>query len=172
MKLFMRVLLVLFLVFFFKLAFAENWTLEPGIDVVAIDVPSARLKLLNISSIDDHISAIGGYASDKNRPTNIKVTQDLSGKFWPEVLMEVSNDIHGGWHSIGERRIAGKASTLSNPKINQLYYLDLDAFRPNMKRYKFGKMILSNGEFAIFELKHLRNPHKYEKLIHPDKGKK
>jgi hypothetical protein len=90
----------------------------------------------------------------------IEGTRMRNGTFWPIVSLQVANDLTGHWRTIGRSSSREKVARLaiqSNGTTEPLY-VDLDAFRPMMGKFKYGRVALKSGEEAIFKLEDLLPP--------------
>jgi hypothetical protein len=137
----------------------ENWSREPFYEMKTRQTPP--FTLVSISSIDDHLIGDCGYIDLKGTsPTAIKGSQSADGNFWPTVTYQAGNEFRGKCKAIGKSLRKGKPRTLSiKPKdTHTILYVSLDIFRPLIAKYKFGRIVLPNGESTTFALKYLLPP--------------
>ena len=142
----------------------QNWSREPFLDTTAGDTTSP-FTLVSISSIDDHLIGYCGYLDKRGKsPTAIKGSQTPGGDFSPDVIYQIGNDFEGEYKTIGKSVSKGKRLTLSiEPKdTNTILHVNLDVFRPMIRKYKFGRIVLKNGESTAFALRFLLPPEKSE----------
>jgi hypothetical protein len=89
----------------------------------------------------------------------LKGTRTPEGDFWPSVSFFVGES-NEDWHNIGTSSGPGETSQLNhsdNKHSPLLLRVKLDAFRPRLGQNKYGKIIFSDGSFAVFLIDHL-NP--------------
>lgn len=94
----------------------------------------------------------------RQSPVKIDGTQTSDGRFWPHVVAEVTNDLDGEWKTLKQQPPSPGTPTtiiLEFYEANVMLYLDLDAFRPRIDDMRYGRVALSTGEAAVFELKEL-----------------
>jgi hypothetical protein len=99
---------------------------------------------------------IGG---PKGSSIELQGAQTPDGDFWPSVTLEAGNSEHD-WQAMGKSTNEGAQTSL---KVSYRYPLEpirvvLDAYKPAIGRFKLGKIIFSNGKFAVFEIAELK-PH-------------
>jgi len=100
---------------------------------------------------------IGEFIFDsRSQVVNLKGTKTSDGDFWPTVIFSVSNS-DKSWKKIGKPKNNGRSAILeiTNGKAEKLR-ITLTNFEPQITKYKYGKIVFSNGESTIFYLDLLR----------------
>lgn len=134
-------------------------------EVLAHREPDPLIKLpfvvIEISSEGDDLQAICSYVDKhSSSPTLLDGVQTSDGKFWPNVVAQVADDYDGVWITIGKCSSAGKPITLSLERddVKAELYVDLRIFRPMVGKFRYGRLVLINGNVAAFELYKLLPP--------------
>jgi hypothetical protein len=138
---------------------SDNWSREPFYELKTAN--SRPLTFLSVSSIDGHLIAHCGYIDLRNLDaTAIPGIKRPESSFWPDVTLAVADNPRGHWVPIGVATKKGKRVTVSilPHDTNTILSVDLDPFRPMITKWSYGKIVLPNGEFAIFALKYLLPP--------------
>lgn len=105
-----------------------------------------------------HLIGIASYRDKMGHPPlKVNGTQGVDGRFWPRVIAEVANDASGEWKRLERPASRGKPAvfTLKSHEANVTLYVNLDIFRPMVGKMRYGRVVLANGEPAVFELKDL-----------------
>jgi hypothetical protein len=118
--------------------------------------------------ITEEAARLVGYLTVANikthdyQPKRLVIKGDWRGKeFWPVVLLEVGDKFDGPWREIRTR--AEKPSSkliVERGKIATKMKVDLEAFRLYIGHCNVGRISLSTGDFAVFELNDLIPPEK------------
>jgi len=103
-----------------------------------------------------HLTGECSYAQPDGRNDPVAVitgTDTGDADFWPDVTTQVRNDA-GQWETIAQPFNRGHRTKLEvKPgEVNQKLPVTLDVFLPLVNKYKFGRLLLSTGETAVFEL--------------------
>jgi len=121
--------------------------------------------LETISEESGHLIATASYGDyrkekESHLPSLIKGVQTQGCTFWPEVKMQVSNNIQGEWKDVQPTNEQGEPATVTieQRSPNVWLHLNLDAFHPLIGKFKYGKVILTNEQYAIFEVDNLLEP--------------
>jgi hypothetical protein len=115
-------------------------------------------KIKAAAAEGEHLVGSAIYREKLGRPPlKIDGTQTADGRFWPRVIAEVANDVHGPWKTLEQPSSQGKPAevTLRFYEANVMLYVNLDVFRPLIGKMRYGRLVLANGEAALFELKDL-----------------
>lgn len=112
-----------------------------------------------LSSIEGRLSGYFAFHNESLNQVILEGARTEDGQFWPVVKMQVANDRDGEWKTIGQWVNPGKLAPLvvegtSTCKL----MIDMSAFSPLVGKFKYGGVILSNGEAAWFELTDLLPP--------------
>jgi hypothetical protein len=91
--------------------------------------------------------------------------QTADGNFWPTVLLQVANEVTGRWHTIEQPSIRGHSVilTVQSNSTSKVLNVDLEAFRPMIGKFRYGRVTLKRGEGAILKLEDLLPPKQDDK---------
>lgn len=124
-----------------------------------------RFSLTMIQQEGLHLTGQGAYGyyapQKKEGPVTIEGTKTAGGVFWPDVSAEVKNRQTGQWETISKSmNVPGyRASITVKPgEYNPDLFVSLDVFQPLIGKYDLGRVALSTGDAAVFELKDLLPP--------------
>jgi hypothetical protein len=96
---------------------------------------------------------IGSFVFDSQSETvRLEGTRTLDGDFWPAVRLEAGNS-DKNWQYIGRSPASGTPTTLqmSSGKAQSMRIL-LTGYKPIIGKYKFGKIVFSDGQSCVFYL--------------------
>src|ERR1700719_3377162 len=117
------------------------------------------------SVMGNHLMAICSYANyidgkELPRTVSVKGVKTKDGKFCPRVTAKVTNDVNGGWKTIGELGTLGKpaARRIAANNIDHTFTVPLDIFPPFVGKFLYGSLVLKTGQTAVFELNDLLPP--------------
>jgi hypothetical protein len=117
-------------------------------------------ELVLVSGGDDHVFGLCVFVNARPGLIVIDGTETAEGEFYPYAVLEVANDRQGQWQTVGPAPNPGKKSTLPvearRPSKNLV--VDLDLFRPLIRKSKYGRIPLTTGESAVFNLEKLLPP--------------
>jgi hypothetical protein len=103
--------------------------------------------------VGDFIFVGGGEGAS----IDIRGARDGNEDFWPSVLLQVGNS-EKDWQTLGKVTHKGTQTLLkvfhNGPWEN--LRIDMDRFKPVAGKFTYGKIVFSNGDFAVFELRDLR----------------
>lgn len=87
----------------------------------------------------------------------IPATDTRDGGLWPDVTAQVSNERNGEWKTIAKPFNYGHRATIEvGPgEENRELLVTLDIFIPLIGQYKLGRLVLTNGDATVFDLKEL-----------------
>lgn len=125
--------------------FLDDWIVAPA-------------ELLNVISFGDRLIGEFVFEAASAKTVALEGTKTLDGDFWPKARFQAANSDHA-WKTIGESQNNGTPATLQIPngKSERIRVLLTD-YRPLIGKFKYGKIIFSNGQSAIFSID-LLNPH-------------
>jgi hypothetical protein len=83
--------------------------------------------------------------------------------FWPSVTAQVATDANGPWKAIDSPPLPGEPFTISiEPRDTSVNLcVNMNNFRPFIGRFRYGRLVLPNGNAAIFQLQDLLPPEEY-----------
>ena len=142
---------------------ADSWT--RGIGGGTYSVADIKVETFMLSSVSKNglTGQMWGSCIYDNRSrvlVALKGTETSDGGFHPSVVNQVGNAENGEWKTIGRLVANGEARILAVPAHTRtkLLTVELDSFVPMIGKFKYGRLLLENGESAIFELNYLRPP--------------
>lgn len=102
------------------------------------------------------------YAGDDHRPPSIRIkgVKMTNDDFWPDVVVQAAPEKDGKWRTLEEHRKSGERCTLTvEPRTGSVsLYVDLSCFRQAGDDAQYGRVIISGGQAAVFELDALKPP--------------
>jgi hypothetical protein len=137
------------------------WTM--AISVTDVEAPSSPIvEIWAISYDDGELIASCRFAnteSPKYRPLKVTIEGEWrDGSFWPAVKAQVGDLHKGPWYSIPFEAKKGKLSKLDvlPGKVMPEWRVRLNDFLPYVDNYEVGRVVLSSGDFAVFDLINLK----------------
>lgn len=124
-----------------------------------------RFSLGTVAQGPSHL--IGGFAFengviDPQKRTAVIIDGSLAddGTFLPNVDLQVGDELNGNWKTVASCTANGAAAEITvDPGITIVgLKVKLDAIQPFIGTHKFGRVVLTSGEAAIFELSDLAPP--------------
>jgi hypothetical protein len=145
---------------------SNGWSrdLGPGMVATGTRLPPFMLTDVtgdaHLSRSDEHVH--GACLFFNYTPTLIEIdgSEASNGEFYPDVIFHVGNATDGEWNSIGQSYEHGKRLRMAvePQKASKALMVELDVFRPMIGKFKYGRIVLKNGESALFELENLLPP--------------
>jgi hypothetical protein len=88
----------------------------------------------------------------QGKTVSLEGTRSLDGDFWPRVTFHVGNST-SEWKKIGESQNKGTPTSLqiASGKAD-IVRIALTDYRPLIDKFKYGKILFSDGEFTVFYL--------------------
>lgn len=125
-----------------KEGFTDEWLAEPA-TLAAVTQMGGRI-------IGDFV-----YFNRSKEAIKLSGFKTLDGDFWPKTLLQGGN-ANGEWKTLGPSSDNGTASTLeiASGKAESVRVF-LTEYRPFIGKYRFGKIVFSNGS-GIFTLEALK----------------
>lgn len=143
------------------LAGGNGWTkaFNPGMRAAG-DATEGPFVLSVWSGFNDHVEGVCSYYNTTGAALKLVGIEADTGDFYPRVALHVSNDRYK-WQPIAAKIASGKPKTLTiangKPPSKRLH-VNLDPFVARLREFKFGRIVLPNGETADFELAELSPP--------------
>jgi hypothetical protein len=102
----------------------------------------------------------GAVAKETPPRVVIEGRRTPDGVFWPDITLQVKNELTGKWQILAKPPSHGRRATIIIEPNNRNFDLmvNLDVLKPLIGNYKFGRIVLKTGEAAVFELKYLLPP--------------
>jgi len=135
-----------------------NWSREIVQVSTHQDVP---FYLGVTSSLDGELIALCRYQFVKGKASTIlHGKKDSEGNFWPEVSYEVAVEGKAKWRLIGKVHQAEDSESVTVSVDNPVarLYVDMREFKPMIKDLRWGRVVLENGDAAVFALEDLLPP--------------
>lgn len=113
--------------------------------------------LHSVSSARDHLNGVFVYTRSPS-PTTLEGATTLDADFWPSVTLYAGNS-DKDWHPIGVSRHEGSPASIqcSEKGSPAVLRVSLDAYKSEIGRHEYGKIVFSDGSFAVFLISNL-NP--------------
>jgi hypothetical protein len=123
--------------------------------------PGTAFELIVTSSVAGRLSAECGYQYiNKESPVVLHGTKDSDDEFSPFVSYEVATEGTIKWKTIGKFTESQNPTTIeissANPKVG--LHVDMETFRSSIGRFRWGRIVLENGEAAAFAIDDLLPP--------------
>ena len=135
----------------------ENWTR----DLYAIDSPDdlrSALTIVNLSSMNGRLSAFCAFKNlDPQHGVALPVVTDAGGLLWSPATLEASENPSGPWKQVavtGDSR-SGESKVL-RPGDAITFNVALDRYRAVLHKYRYGRIVASNGAATTFTFDVLR----------------
>lgn len=124
-------------------------------EFVLFSVDQGELNLVGTWSYTN-----GAVGNETPSRVVIEGTTAADGSFWPNVRLKVRKGRAGKWKRIATSSNPGDRATVTiEPNVmNFDLTVNLDAFKPLLDKYKFGRIVLNTGRTSEFELKDLSPP--------------
>jgi hypothetical protein len=104
----------------------------------------------------------GALGNQIPRRVEIEGTRTPDGVFWPDVTLQVKNELTRTWETVATPHSEGTRTTVTiepNGRNSDLT-VNLNVFKPLIQAHKLGRILLKTGEASEFELKYLLPPDK------------
>lgn len=115
---------------------------------------------------DGHLRVIGSYeraagSSPVISGSRTPAEDGAEDMFWADGVLQVSNDPAAEWHTIGPANTPGRPATLTvqpHETSDVVINVCVDALRPLIAQFGYGRVVLRNGKSATFRMKDLLPP--------------
>jgi hypothetical protein len=134
------------------LAATPSWIHEIS---TAANPRAGAFRIRTAAQEDDHLVGSATYHEvGHDIELRVEGIETLDGRFWPNVVVEGANDVDGPWERLKRADIPGRAKTLSCrfAQANPILYVNLDPFRSEGGKMRYGRISLPNGDDTIFAL--------------------
>jgi hypothetical protein len=113
-----------------------------------------------------HLRVIGSYerAADSSpviSGSRTRAEEGAEDMFWADGMLQVSNDPAAEWHTIGPAKTPGTPASItvqSHETSDVVINVCVDALRPLIAQFGYGRVVLQNGKSAAFRMKDLLPP--------------
>jgi hypothetical protein len=143
-----------------RLALGSSWIHE----VSGTINPSPDFSLETVAQENGRLIGRGTYRETaENLRMQLEGIQTNDGRFWPNVVTEIGNDLNGEWRKVNTK-LEGLETTLKFDfdKPTAMLHFDLDCLRSYIGKVLYGKITLPNGRIALFTLNELLPPNTIE----------
>src|ERR1044072_5569440 len=123
--------------------------------------PSVPFYLAVTSVIDDQLFALCMYQLVKGRkPVVVHGKRDSEGNFCPAIVYEVAIRGKGEWKQVVKSGQAAnlESVTISSDNPTVRFKVDMQQFQSLIDDFRWGRLVLENGDAALFELEDLLPP--------------
>jgi hypothetical protein len=121
--------------------------------------PSDPAHLSSVTSLAGRLIGDFIFSARSEKAVSLDGTRTLDGDFWPTVTFQVGNS-DTAWETIEKSQHSGTPAKLEIPsgKAQKMRILLTD-YKPLIGKYKYGRIVFSDGESGVFYLD-LLNPKK------------
>ena len=120
------------------------------------DLKDRQFFLAILSFTNDRLVGCFAFRNPSVGPILLHGTRTSQGDFWPIVRLQIGNVENGDWTSFTpDKEVRSTAELQIEPRDTVRLMVAMDTFRPFAEKYRFGRVVLENGEAAWFELKDL-----------------
>lgn len=150
-----------------QVAIAASWIREgPSSLSSDLDRSTGPFELKVVRCDDSHLTGLAvlsRYSTRrdyKGETVTITGVETADGRFWPNVTLEVSDQIAGQWQRIPSVAINGATALrrISPHTLGAAFFVNLDPFSRFIGRGRYGRLLLENGDDVIFDLHTLEAP--------------
>lgn len=138
-----------------------NWSRDLVESATKANIPALPFYVAVISSIDDQLSAGCVYRYVKGRtPIVLQGKRDSGGNFWPAVSCDVATEGKTRWREISGLNPPADSEIVSigSDNTKALLHVGMEPFRPYIEAFRWGRVVLKNGDVAVFALEDLLPP--------------
>jgi hypothetical protein len=121
---------------------------------------TAHLHIITVASTNGHLSGHFLFVNGSSTTVTLEGTPTAGESLSTSATAQIAADPGGGefdWKTIGECVTPEGATTLKTiaPHGEQSLTIDMDVFRDSVRNAGYGRVLLKNGCFAIFELERI-----------------
>lgn len=132
---------------------STNWSRD-FLDDLPEDV---RFALAAVMSIEGQLVGYFVFNNGSGSAVILDGARTPDREFWPSVTPQVADGIDGPWTTCSEWKNPGVAATLEvESAVTAKLMVDLSVFRSQVDTTNYGRILLNNGEAAVFKLEQLR----------------
>lgn len=120
------------------------------------------VEIWAIRAADGELIASCRFANretSKYRPVKVTVEgESHDGFFWPAVTAQIGDVYRGPWYSVSIEAKKGKLSKIEvlPGQVMPEWRVRLNDFLPYVGNYEVGRVVLTSGDFAVFDLMDLK----------------
>ena len=122
---------------------------------------SSAISILQISYVGGKLYALCAYKNvSTEHGVQLNGVDDADNRFWPNVTLEASLDGRSHWEKISEARRSSEstAQRILAPGTAIRAYVNLDAYRNYLMKYRAGRIVTESKDSAVFQLDMLCRP--------------
>jgi hypothetical protein len=123
------------------------------------DLKSHPFFLAILSSANDRLTGYFAFRNTLVGPILLHGIRTPGDEFWPIVQLQITNDKNGEWTTIASSVDDRSLTTLrvgSQETVRMM--VAMDPISRFVGKFRFGRVLLENGEAALFELNNLLPP--------------
>jgi hypothetical protein len=127
-------------------------------DKTFLDIPGPSFAVSFIKSEDYAVSACCWYRySVGTDPVVLHGNRSVDGNFWPKVTCEVATEGKAKWKRLeaSVEHDAPESVTVSPDYPVTTLWVDMEPFRKTIGMFRYGRLVLENGETAVFAIEDL-----------------
>lgn len=129
------------------------------------------LCLISVEGETGRVTGSFSYVSLTGRlPTIEEQVDDYKEPTWPPATLQVAHDYNKIWTTIATASNPSEMVDLKGPpEVALRLQIGLDAFRPMIGKFRYGKVVLRTGDSTVIELRDLLPPEReLNAKEHPD----
>jgi hypothetical protein len=143
----------------------RTWSRTINIEPANSEDRAHRFELYDVDQSESRLVGTWWYengAVGDQIPPRVEIagTKTPDGIFWPDVTLQVKNELTGGWETVATPRNEGTRTTVTIEPNGRNFDLtvNLNVFKPLIGTHKLGRIVLKSGEASEFDLKYLLPP--------------
>ena len=145
-----------------------NWWVRPiiGNDEVFAQTSRSDFQLEVVRCDNNHLTGLAVFTRYLSKDVASNPSTIVAGieanehRFWPNLIAEASNNPEAGWRTIGQSGVKGTPATRRVVPFSpgETFFVNMDGFRPLIGKTRYGRLVLENGQSALFLLQNLQPP--------------
>lgn len=149
----------------------KTFVTDPTSEIAHVDITFTFSR-----ANDDHVVGEFDAVNTSSLPTTIVGVHTREGTFWPQVLLEVTNNSKPPWQwrTVAESSAPGtpgklklNPTTSANKIVGETLLVDMDAFKPFINVATYGRIVFRDGNWSMFDLKRIAPLHELKGNIKP-----
>jgi hypothetical protein len=117
------------------------------------NTPLVRCVVISVASTSGHLDGHLLFINESDSNVAIDGETRKDGTFWPSFRAEAKKENEKEWRTLGDSVKSQSAVAVTIEALSeQQIWVDMDMFRPAIAKATFGRIVLSNGISAMFNL--------------------
>jgi hypothetical protein len=115
--------------------------------------PLVRCVMISVASTSGHLDGHLLFINESN--SNVEIDGEIrqDGTFWPSFRAQVKKESEREWRTLRESVKSQSTETVTVDALGEKKVcLDMDIFRPAIRKGTYGRIVLSNGVWTMFDL--------------------